>query len=384
MRAIQKYLPGPRHSETMRIFVRATPEVAWQAVRHHNVSSIPWVNFLFRLRTIADIFKGDKPKFGDTHKGIIDEIAEHNEGFIILEENPGKNVVVGAIGKFWHLNIPFESITADQFRTFDIPGWGKVAWAISVEPYSTGSTISFDLRTTATDKASWARLNRYYHVIGLFSRLIRHSLMEQLQHDLGKLYLPDVTTSFVHGDEIIPDAKYTDTDKILIEAPASIVWSYLMQLGCDRAGWYSIDWIDNGGKMSTDHVVQEWKDRKSGDRFSATPAGDSFFEVYRIEHEKVFVIGGEIRKGPELFKSTWAFELHPIGDDACSLVVRAKMTMKPLWREWLAGNLFYPLVHGIMESVQLNTIRRFAERDANNRVAEAQNFAKSNLKAKSI
>lgn len=368
MRNIQKYLPEPRHTETMRIFVNAPVDEAWKAVRYHNVSSIPWVNFLFRLRTITDIFHHNKPAFGDTNKGFIDEIAEHNEGFIILEENPGKDVVVGAIGKFWHLNIPFESITADQFLTFNKKGCGKVAWSISVEPFLTGSTICFELRTTATDEASWSKLNRYYHIIGMFSKLIRHALMDKLQHDLGKLALPDAQTIFIEGDDIIPDAKYTDTDKIIIEAPVSIVWMYLMQLGCDRAGWYSIDWIDNGNRKSTDHLMKEWKERKQGDKLPATPHDDDgFFEVYRIEHEKFFVIGGEVRKEEDYFKSTWAFELHPIGNDATYLIVSARMIMTPMWKEWMAGNLFYPLAHGIMEAVQLNTIRKYAERDAVNR-----------------
>ena len=202
----------------------------------------------------------------------------------------------------------------------------------------------------------------------MFSKLIRHALMDKLQHDLGKLALPDAQTIFIEGDDIIPDAKYTDTDKIIIEAPVSIVWMYLMQLGCDRAGWYSIDWIDNGNRKSTDHLMKEWKERKQGDKLPATPHDDDgFFEVYRIEHEKFFVIGGEVRKEEDYFKSTWAFELHPIGNDATYLIVSARMIMTPMWKEWMAGNLFYPLAHGIMEAVQLNTIRKYAERDAVNR-----------------
>jgi len=38
-----------------------------------------------------------------------------------------------------------------------------------------------------------------------------------------------------------------------------------------------------------------------------------------------------------------------------------------LWKEWFMGNIFYPPVHGIMEAVQLKTIKRYAERDAQTR-----------------
>ena len=367
MRAIQKYMPNPRHYETTRIFVNAKPNEAWQAIRHFNVSSIPWVNFLFKLRTFGDIIRNDKPSFGDTKKGMIDEIADHNEGFIILEEDPGTSVVIGAIGKFWHVNIPFMPITPKHFNLFSEPGWGKVAWSITVEPYMTGSTICFDLRTTATDQPGWIKLNRYYHVIGFFSRLIRHSLMNRLKAELGKLQCPDNNSVALPGDDIIAMSKYSDTDKILIEAPLSIVWRYLMQLGCDRAGWYSIDFLDNDNKKSTDHIVPEWEDRNIGDRISATPENDGFFEVYSIKKEDHFVIGGQVKNAKGQFRSTWAFKLEPVGNDATFLITRARMKMSPQWKELIVGNLYYPIAHGIMESVQLKTLRKYAERDANNR-----------------
>jgi len=143
---------------------------------------------------------------------------------------------------------------------------------------------------------SWKKLKLYYHIIGTFSRMIRHTLLNHLEKELGEMVLPDDKTKHLQGDEIINNTKYIDTDHINIEAPPSIVWHYLMQMGCDRAGWYSIDWLDHAGVKSTDHQVSKWGDRKVGDKISATPEGDSFFEVYQIEHENYFVIGGQIKK----------------------------------------------------------------------------------------
>jgi len=363
MRAIQTYLQRPHHSETMRIFVKAKPAVAWERARHYDMSTIPFVRFLFNLRTITDIFHDEKPVNKDGRIGL-DQITENGKGFMILDESAGKEVVVGAIGKFWHLDIPFAEIKPDEFKNFNEYGWGKLAWSITVESYLSGSTICFELRTTATDEDSWKKLNRYYYVIGIFSKLIRHTLMAHLEKELGSLSLPDDNTRELAGDKIVPNAKYADTDHINIEAPVSIVWRYLMQLGCDRAGWYSIDWLDHGGVPSIDHLVNDWEDRKVGERLSATPKQDSFFEVYEVEHEKHFVIGGEAEKMGGPFKTSWAFVLEPIGEDATHLITRAKMELSPKWMEWIMGEIFYPPVHGLMEAVQLKTIKRYAERDA--------------------
>jgi len=296
MRAIQTYLPHPHHTEMMRIFVNAKPETAWQFARHIDLSSVSWVRFLFNLRTIADFFHHERTHFKDEKIGTIDQIAENDHGFMILHETPGKEVVVGAIGKFWHIDIPFKELKPEEFPYFNKPGWGKVAWSITVEPYLTGSTVAFELRTGATDYESWKKLNLYYHIIGTFSRMIRHTLLNHLEKELGEMVLPDDKTKHLQGNEIINNTKYIDTDHINIEAPPSIVWHYLMQMGCDRAGWYSIDWLDHAGVKSTDHQVSKWGDRKVGDKISATPEGDSFFEVYQIEHENYFVIGGQIKK----------------------------------------------------------------------------------------
>jgi len=137
-----------------------------------------------------------------------------------------------------------------------------------------------------------------------------------------------------------------------------------MQLGCDRAGWYSIDFLDHGGLPSINQLVEGWETRKQGDKLDATLAKDKFFEVYKVEEQKHFIIGGEGHRLGGDFKMSWAFVLEPIGDDATHLVARVRMKAVPEWRGWLHGNLLAPPVHGLMQHVQLKTIKRLAERDA--------------------
>ncbi len=365
MRAIQSFIPCPRHTEVMRIFVATKPDEAWKTARHIDLSKIPWVRFLFDLRTIAEHFQKNPKQQHDRRLGVDQIAAERNAFQILYEQN--QEIVLGAIGKFWHLHIPFIPIDKYMFKDFSRPGWGKVAWSITVEPYLNGSTICLELRTTATDDESWKQLNRYYHIVGIFSNLIRRTGMAKMEKELGEMQFPDDSSRRLPGDEILGGSNYVITDHINIEASPSIVWQYLMQMGCDRAGWYSVDVLDNGGIRSTDHLVEQWKDRKVGDRISATPKQDSFFEVWQMERERNFVIGGKQRTKHGIFKMTWAFVLEPIGADATRLIVRVKMIMSAKWKEWFMGNLVYPAVHGIMEFVQLKTIKRYAERTARQR-----------------
>lgn len=366
MRTIQRHLPNPRHTEINRIFVQAKPEVAWQTARHFDAAEIPWVRLLFDIRAIPDMLAGKKRTQEDRSVGV-DQVARAGSGFMIVDEEPGHAVVVGSVGQFWHLNIPFASVKPADFRHFKEPGWGKLAWAIAVEPYGEGSTISLELRTTATDDAGWKNFSRYYSVIGLGSRPIRSAGMAYLEAELGKMKRPDPDDLPLPGDDRIPDSKTQMTHHTDIEAPPSIVWRYLMQLGCDRAGWYSIDALDHGGIPSTDHLVDGWETRQVGDRLAATPAQDNFFEVYTVEPERCFVLGGAadhtmLTEGP--FQMSWAFVLQPIGVDATRLITRVRGSIAPKWAEWLMGNIIYPPVHAIMQLTELKNIKRLAERDA--------------------
>lgn len=361
MRAIQHYLPHPRHTETMRIFVTAKPDQAWEVARHYDMSSVPWVRFLFSLRTVTERLQPGHPEAPE-HLGV-DEIGD-SDGFMILHEVPGKEVVVGSIGQFWHLNIIYHKVHAASFLNFNEPGWGKLAWAITVEPYGKGSTISFELRTTATDEVSWKRLQQYYTVIGKFSYLIRHSLMTHLQTELGKLPVVEAEHLPLPGDELIPGTPYSITHEKLIEAPPYIVWRYLMQMGGDRAGWYSIDWLDNKGVPSTDHLVNTWTDRRKGDHIPALRGSQDYFEVWDLEPESYLVLTAHSHPPKAPFRTSWAFALEPVGSDATRLVVRARMEAAPKWSEWLMGRVVYPPVHGLMSAVQLKNLRLYAERDA--------------------
>jgi hypothetical protein len=137
------------------------------------------------------------------------------------------------------------------------------------------------------------------------------------------MQLPEDEDRPLAGDGIIADAKHQLTFHRDVEAPVSLVWRYVMLLGCDRAGWYSIDSLDHGSVPSIDHLVQGWESRQVEDKLSATQEGDEFFNVYDIEFEKHFINGGQTQRAGGPFAMTWAFVLEPVGDDATRLITRA-------------------------------------------------------------
>jgi hypothetical protein len=66
----------------------------------------------------------------------------------------------------------------------------------------------------------------------------------------------------------------SSTRAITIAAPADEVWRWLVQIGQDRAGFYSYTAIENGiflaGIHNTNQIVPEWQKRERGDFVPAT------------------------------------------------------------------------------------------------------------------
>ena len=70
----------------------------------------------------------------------------------------------------------------------------------------------------------------------------------------------DEVTREMPGDTLLPMAPVVTTRAIGIDAPASAVWPWLVQMGPGRGGAYTYDWIQNlfGLNMHSVDVVVPW------------------------------------------------------------------------------------------------------------------------------
>jgi hypothetical protein len=96
------------------------------------------------------------------------------------------------------------------------------------------------------------------------------------------------------GDELVPDSKTHLTLAVTVHAPAAQIWPWLLQLGCQRAGWYSYDLLDNGGISSAERIIPEYQHLEVGDVVKAMPQGDFGFPVAAKEDYKRLTLGGAL------------------------------------------------------------------------------------------
>lgn len=150
------------------------------------------------------------------------------------------------------------------------------------------------------------------------------------------------------GDDLVAAPATQVTRAITVEAPPEVVWPWIVQLGADRGGFYSYDWLENLfglGIRSADHVVDAWQDLHVGDVVHANRAGTGGWYVVELRPYEVLVLkvanlaaGRPLRRN-ELFRweFLWTFALRPIDSERTRLIVRERVAVdSPLTRAWMS------------------------------------------------
>jgi hypothetical protein len=135
------------------------------------------------------------------------------------------------------------------------------------------------------------------------------------------------------GDDIAPTATKQNTRAITVNAPAAAIWPWLVQMGQDRGGLYSYEWLENliGCDMhNADRVHPEWQQIQLGDFVRMYPEGKGPppFRVAAIMPNEALILGhtvGLVEPEPGVaWDSTWAFILRPLDDQHTRLIIRTR------------------------------------------------------------
>ena len=169
-------------------------------------------------------------------------------------------------------------------------------------------------------------------------------------------------TRALPGDELIRDPIASLTHAITIQRPPHGVWPWLVQMGADRAGWYSYDFIDNGRRPSADRIVPALQTVAAGELFPAVPDATDGFHVLAFETARYLVLGWRPAPGTAPIM-TWAFVLEWRTDATTRLIVRARGGREyPFYGlpPWI-GQPFIRFGHFVMQRKQLLGIAWRAE-----------------------
>ena len=137
------------------------------------------------------------------------------------------------------------------------------------------------------------------------------------------------------GDELVPDPKFVWNQAVTIHAPAAEVWPWVVQIGNQRAGWYSWDGIHrllgvagsvDDPRGSANRIIPELQDLKVGDEIRMMPedTGMPGYAVVAIEPDRALVTHIDDENG-----ASWVWVLEPVDEETTRLIARFRQSWAP-------------------------------------------------------
>lgn len=122
------------------------------------------------------------------------------------------------------------------------------------------------------------------------------------------------TRRVLPGDDLLPGAAVQNDRACTIPATPSALWPWIAQLGQEKAGFYSFEFLENliGCQITgAERIHPEWQRVEVGDRFKLHP--EVALRVAEVDagHHLVVTSQGGDAPGDVDFDMTWAFVLAP-------------------------------------------------------------------------
>ncbi len=171
------------------------------------------------------------------------------------------------------------------------------------------------------------------------------------------------------GDELVTNPWLESTRAISIQAPASAVWPWLVQMGQGRGGLYSYERLENLAGCdihNSDRIMPEHQDLKVGDKVRLGPEGFPAFDVSAIEPERSLVLVGLMPGESKPSTWVWNFYLNPVNKKATRLILRSRFDCEPKFSNTLIWRVFTDPIAFNMERKMLQGIKARTEAAASN------------------
>ncbi|MEU4524617.1 nitroreductase/quinone reductase family protein [Amycolatopsis sp. NPDC024027] len=193
---IDRFLP--RFDVTLIVHVVADASIAetWRAVRELDVMRIrsPLMDAAMFVRSVPAVLARRLNGAGPAEPPAELKLFGGGvalPGWLPLGETPGREVVLGAVGRFWQPDIEWydvQGMTPDDFAGFTEPGWGRIAAGLSLRPYGPSRTlVTYEARTATTDSRSARRFARYWWLVRPFARTVMRAALRTIRQDAESL-----------------------------------------------------------------------------------------------------------------------------------------------------------------------------------------------------
>ena len=170
-----------------RVGIAAAPTQVYATLLRADFSR-PWVvRALMGLRLVPGLLHSPRlmwQRFGGARRTSRATLADlSHSDFVLLEQAPHREIVLGITGRFWTLATYVVPIPPDRFREPLAPGLAQAAWNFEVTPTPAGADLTTETRIRCADPATLRRFRRYWRVVAPGSGLIRLAILRQVRRE---------------------------------------------------------------------------------------------------------------------------------------------------------------------------------------------------------
>ena len=145
---------------------------------------------------------------------------------------------------------------------------------------------------------------------------------------------PSDLTRVMAGDSLLADQTYSGTTAVIVNARPEHIWPWLVQIGYQRGGLYSYDWLDRLfgylDRPSATSVLSEFQQIAVGDQI---PLGRGpRWPVAVVEPSRALVLDMRNMGGLDW---VWQFGLYPVDETRTRLISRSRVRARAAWARLL-------------------------------------------------
>jgi hypothetical protein len=173
---LDRYMPRYHFTEVHGIAIRAPRDRVYRALLDVSIEDMPLARALFTLRSIPAILTGKGFRQSRRHAMPGETIIEQaiRGGFVKLGERPGRELVLGTIGRFWQASggvYRFRDV--EEFMSADAPTYAKSAINFLLYERDGLTKVRTETRILIPDRASRRKFAAYWTIVHPGSAVIR-------------------------------------------------------------------------------------------------------------------------------------------------------------------------------------------------------------------
>ena len=347
-------LPDFEAQVTDGITIRATPEAIWPWLVQMGCRRGGWYSWDFLDNGNVPSAREIRPEL--QHIAVGDRLPatpDDEDGFQVLQIDERRALVLGGL-------FDADAKKALDFHDERPERYWHVTWAFVLEPLSANETrlhvrarVAFP--PSGRLHAAWG--TAAHHVMEARQlrnlaaraegRLPRDSVRDVGSGIAGAVgIVVDLLTPFLRGvrnywgldrataertypgDELVSEPRWMWTHGVEIDAPPEAVWPWVAQIGADRGGFYSYQWLENlaGCEVkNAERVHPEWELR-AGDALRLHPRVPPL-EIVNVDRGRAIVAYGRPderarAEGRPWASVTWLFFVEPLPNGRSRFISR--------------------------------------------------------------